>query len=236
MGKIHKDSKGFTVVELLLVIIIIILVGFVGWYVYHTDHKSTTTNTASNVSSSSNPYAGWKTYTATLESFSFKYPSDWTIDTAPGNTINTASAQSVMLLAPARSINGVQYQFDFSFSIVPPGPGDDTALPVYSSTKVTDSSFPQALYAVITEDNSPAGQYGHGEAGFINLYDTSYVSGSETDNNAILPSTNPGFVVSFGGCYIQVSDNTLSYFPPAEFASQQEVQQAIKIFGTLSQN
>lgn len=43
MKKLHDNSDGFSVVEILLVIIIIILIGFVGWFIYHTDHTTTTT-------------------------------------------------------------------------------------------------------------------------------------------------------------------------------------------------
>ncbi len=39
MGKYHKDQKGFTIVELLLVIIALGIFGFVGYYVY-SQHKS----------------------------------------------------------------------------------------------------------------------------------------------------------------------------------------------------
>jgi cytoskeletal protein RodZ len=52
MGKLRKNSDGFTIVELLLVIIIVILLGFVGWYVYHTDHKTTASTKTSNTNSS----------------------------------------------------------------------------------------------------------------------------------------------------------------------------------------
>jgi hypothetical protein len=44
MGKIKNNQKGFTAVELLLVIIIIILMVFVCWFIYHTDHKTTPAN------------------------------------------------------------------------------------------------------------------------------------------------------------------------------------------------
>ncbi|HUC88248.1 MAG TPA: hypothetical protein VMR95_03820 [Candidatus Binatia bacterium] len=49
MGRLQKNNKGFTAVEVLLVLIIVVLIGFVGWYVYHTDHKTTgASNTTSN--------------------------------------------------------------------------------------------------------------------------------------------------------------------------------------------
>lgn len=73
-----KNQKGFGVVESLLIVIIVLIVGFVGYYVYHTKNNtdSTYNNTAKNSGSlSSNPYAGWKSYSDDF--VSLKYPGTW---------------------------------------------------------------------------------------------------------------------------------------------------------------
>ncbi len=83
-----KNESGFTAVEGLLIILVLAIIGFGGYYVWHTQHKAkpgvavTTTKSTSptsNKSPSSSPYAGWKTYTLTLEKLTFRYPSTWSL-------------------------------------------------------------------------------------------------------------------------------------------------------------
>lgn len=100
MGKLNKDTQGFSVVELLLVIIIIILIGFVGWYVYHTDHKTTTATTSTKTSvkppsTSTGSSSSLQTYTSTLGGFSLKYPSDWNLDGFQGVSLSPVSGSQL---------------------------------------------------------------------------------------------------------------------------------------------
>jgi hypothetical protein len=59
VGKIHKNQKGFSAVEGLLVLVIIGLVVFIGWYVWHsknaTDKTLSSANKASTSSSATKP-------------------------------------------------------------------------------------------------------------------------------------------------------------------------------------
>src|ERR1700722_1729362 len=87
MKQLKKNEHGFSAVELVLVIIIIVLIGGVSWIVYKNHHK---TNLSNNLSTSTKlttapkrpttttiPYAGWKTYTLKQEKITFRYPSTW---------------------------------------------------------------------------------------------------------------------------------------------------------------
>jgi len=80
----------------LAVIVLVVIVGG-GAYVYHKNHKTKTVSDSTSTSSTSktsktstndktatttDPYAGWQTYTSTEEKATFKYPSNWTVDTA----------------------------------------------------------------------------------------------------------------------------------------------------------
>ena len=98
------NSNGFGLIGVLVVVLVVIVLGGAGAYVYHRDHKakpSTTSSTSTNSKTSTStttkppapadPYAGWKTYTSTQEKATFKYPSDWIVDTAsqyPSNDSN----------------------------------------------------------------------------------------------------------------------------------------------------
>jgi Tfp pilus assembly protein PilV len=108
-----KHAKGFTVVEILLVLIFVALVVLTGLYVMH-NHKTSSSNKASNTtttsstkatstSKSTDPYAGWKTYTSTTEKASFKYPSNWTVTKAASQP-SISSADSVGVQSPSGAI------------------------------------------------------------------------------------------------------------------------------------
>jgi len=87
MGKISNstnNNKGFTLVEVLLLIVVLILVGGLGYLGYKQVNKKSTTSTSSTTASTTkttavDPYAGWKTGTLKYEKLSFKYPSNWNL-------------------------------------------------------------------------------------------------------------------------------------------------------------
>lgn len=97
-----KNSKGFTLVETLLVILVLAVIGFGGYYVWQNQHKdetkvssnkSTATKTETK-SQSSDPYQGWKSYTLPYEKLSFKYPSDWTLSDERATNRDVVSVKS----------------------------------------------------------------------------------------------------------------------------------------------
>ena len=105
MGKLQKDQKGFSAVEVVLVLVIVALVGAIGFLVYKNQHKTkaapvasttttkSTTTTPTKTVTAPDPYAGWKTYTSPLNSgLSFKYPADWQFPN-PATTIPAPNNQ-----------------------------------------------------------------------------------------------------------------------------------------------
>jgi hypothetical protein len=246
MKKLRNDQQGFSAVEIILVVAVIVLLGLVGWMVHKNQNKTATAKTANTVKTKStaqaaaDPYKGWKTYTATLEPVSFRYPGDWTVATGDDAAVNRSDTQFVRLNAPQRSIDGVNYQFSLTFQIHNPTGEDQTFLPVYSSSKIADSSFPKTLYALTLENNVPASDASTdpntGKAASIEVSATNYQTGSNTDGNDTIPTSTAGRNIDMGGSYVQVSNNTLAYFDPSQFVALQEVQQAVKIFGTLAQH
>ncbi len=81
------NQKGFSVVEVLIVILVLGLLAGLGWYIKdkHADKKTTSpTNTATPATTpqaAKDPYEGWKTYTDDPNGISFKYPADWKAET-----------------------------------------------------------------------------------------------------------------------------------------------------------
>jgi prepilin-type N-terminal cleavage/methylation domain-containing protein len=85
------NQKGFSVVEILIVIVVVGVLGAVGWLVYDrqkskTDSKDMSTQNMNAKSETPKKetemakelYGGWKTYTSKIGSgLTFKYPADW---------------------------------------------------------------------------------------------------------------------------------------------------------------
>ena len=83
-----KNEKGFSVVEILIIVVIVGLLGAVGWLVYDrqkskTDNSSTTPQTSQQKTTTTaktatpDPYSGWATCSDQIIGASVKYPSDW---------------------------------------------------------------------------------------------------------------------------------------------------------------
>lgn len=82
----HKDSRGFSVVGVLLILVVIGILGFTGWFVYRSqsaateDYSSqakTSQPTKPEAVSSADPYADWKTYTNQEAGLTFRFPASW---------------------------------------------------------------------------------------------------------------------------------------------------------------
>ena len=124
MKKTFKNEKGFSSVEAILIIIVIALIGVVGYMIYKNHHKNPpavavtkTVTTPAKPSTTVNPYAGWKTFTLTVEKLSFMYPTDWTVsNTAPtatqDDTILTSSDGSTLEIVDGISNGGDPRQLD----------------------------------------------------------------------------------------------------------------------------
>jgi hypothetical protein len=87
---------------LLIVLIIIILVGggYFAWYYLMGPGKAapsttSTTNPTTSTTNSTVSTADWKTYTNMTYGYSFKYPSDWTINANNSREITLNSPQSI---------------------------------------------------------------------------------------------------------------------------------------------
>ena len=56
MNKIFKNEKGFSAIEIVLVVIISVLIGVVGWLAYDNHHKTTATSSSTTSKSSPTTY------------------------------------------------------------------------------------------------------------------------------------------------------------------------------------
>ncbi len=145
MIKLKKSEAGFSAVEIVLVIAVVALIGLVGWLVYKNHHKTATvavvtakstpgntkpiTTTKTTTTQSTDPYAGWKTYSSILNSgLSFKYPASW---------VFTPATQ-----APTpNNLGGVEND-SVLYSVAPTtSPGQDAAVPTNQFMCVTFDEY-----------------------------------------------------------------------------------------------
>lgn len=119
----NKKQRGFSAVEVILVIIVIAILIFVGWYAWKARHKDDKPSISTSAAKPQEPmdkdknkdeYAGWKTYTSSGEGFSVKYPADWSMKKGSANSSGTfdASMDAVSFTGP----NG----FSVGYSIFKP--------------------------------------------------------------------------------------------------------------------
>ena len=88
MSKLTKNEKGFSAIELIMIVVIVVLIGGLGYIVYKNKHqptkvvtvtKTVVAPTKSNTATTKDPYSGWNTTTLKYEQISYKYPTNWTI-------------------------------------------------------------------------------------------------------------------------------------------------------------
>jgi len=68
MNRIYKNQKGFSGVEVILIVVIVALIGVVGWLIYKDNNKTKTTNIATTSSNSSTNKSATPTTTKTSTS------------------------------------------------------------------------------------------------------------------------------------------------------------------------
>lgn len=109
------DRKGFSITEVLLTIVVIAAVAACAWLAWrHVHDKKQSSKTAgssqqSKSSTSSSPgstttdvYAGWKTYCDTTYKYCFKYPSGWTIQTTSATKLGDEGGAA--LISPDQTV------------------------------------------------------------------------------------------------------------------------------------
>lgn len=183
MSKLRNHQAGFSAVEAVMVLVIVALIGVVGFLVYKnhetTTASVTTTKPASKAPTSSNPYAGWKTYTLKYEKASFKYPGSWQLeDSSIADSKTTGGGIDAIRLTGS---NG------FEMSVTDGGP-NDYGFPAGGLTSVhTDpvAFLGQQVYMNLAE----TGAHNTGIVDYINLTTSKTgLADFPTDKNVVAPS------------------------------------------------
>lgn len=110
------DQKGFSVVEILIVIVVVGLLGAVGWLVYDRQKNKTSETSNTQVATQKeetpkqetkpmNLYEGWQSFNNSKLKFTFQHPSDWKADVFDENGLF-----SVTLIAPGTTTTDGPYE------------------------------------------------------------------------------------------------------------------------------
>ena len=166
----RKNIKGFTVVEILLVLVFVALVTLIGLYVVHNHDASKTANTVTSTakptttSKTTDPYAGWKTYTSATEHASFKYPSTWTTTDTSGrfgdsstDAVDLKSPSGAITVSWASVVSGVGGACDAQAPLNSTNPNDAVPCPqfnVFSKTAITGASGLYVVTASVTDEGT----------------------------------------------------------------------------------
>jgi hypothetical protein len=92
--KLYKNSHGFGVIAILILITVAGVIGGAGWYIFNKNQSDNSDEPVSHTQiSSDNPeetegddeYSNWKSYTFEGSKVSFKYPPGWALQDTTGN-------------------------------------------------------------------------------------------------------------------------------------------------------
>jgi hypothetical protein len=160
MGKYMNSQAGFTAVEGLLIALVLAVIGFGGYYVWHSQQpKKTTATTPATTNGQSaitkqttttDPYAGWKTGILKNEKISYHYPSNWTLvdssaDPNKTEVCVTPGPDNVTLTGP--------HGGNVSFQIGVPCRFNPDAQNIHSSTPI--NVLGQNAYLTLDGDTGP---------------------------------------------------------------------------------
>lgn len=228
-------------IEGILILVIVGLLGGTGWYVWHSKNNadksaknaeaansstSTSSKKQTSTTTTADPYAGWKTYTSSMEGFTFKYPNTWTLkDTYDSRSTNVN--ESIAL----SGTNNFSLIYDVYKLNTNSNFGCD-GCSFNGVSALTIENYGKSLYMVVNS-NTVNGQ----------PYQTLGISEYKTLNEQqykgwiyYSAKKNPGYVVRWSGDYVKpaTSGGELIYYTYDDFVKQPEVVTAKQILQSLS--
>lgn len=126
-----KHSQGFSAVEIMIVLVIVIAAIAGGWYVWMKSRKSDLNKPSETTKQSvdrqddkrgqavSDPYEGWRSYSNSKYGISFRYPSDWRVEEAGGDSSASPDDLAVAMFAANLKRNAdVKYNNTLSVEVL----------------------------------------------------------------------------------------------------------------------
>lgn len=236
-----QNQNGFSPIFVIILIVVLAGIGFAGYKVM----SNKAANKMQRITTAQQPednnrqlqkvkveYEGWKSYKATTEKVGFKYPADWTVATGNDAPRKSAGFESIMLLAPTRTIGGKDYRLSLLFRIYTPNDPAGTSgnQTVLATDKLKSSTAKGVLSTVIIGSDNNLGK-----AALIDVGEGEFTVGSKTTTNVAIQSDKPDQIIEMGASYEELSNRTLAYFPTAEFNNLEDVKTVKMIFNSITQ-
>lgn len=227
----QTNQKGFSVVEVIIVLVVVGLIGGAGFVAYKNHNKKPTANPVATttttkpdpaetqlITQATDPYAGWKSFTSDAGGFSLKYPADWTIaDNTPGSN----EEQAFLLRSPIKDYGSVWLTFDV---LNKAQQGTPPQYPVDSSIQSLSNGL-RIWTSKMSTSSKIYNNYQRFDCASLRLLDKS------TNSDVVL--ANSRYLSSQGGfCMPQNSYTTKSY---QDQLTSQEIQDSIKIYASVKQ-
>jgi len=182
MKKLNTDNNGFSAFEFLLVIVTLAIIGIAGYFVAKHIDKKTLNPVSTTVSSTSDPYSGWKTATLLYEKIKYQYPSNWTVtnESSAGGCAEPGS-DDIYLTSP----NNEQIQLRTGVSCI----GDAGAVDFGTSIPIT--ALGQNLYLAFENwaGEGPPGPPNYPEFACLGITSTPNTPLDFVSKNIILPDS-----------------------------------------------
>ena len=124
----RKNQKGFSAIELVIVLVVVCLLTITGWYVYQARHK-TNQNSIPN---------GWLTFKSADSNIKFSYPPSWHLKKLPATQSNS-TLESVEI----DGSNG--FSMEYVLETRPTGPDVADCMVFHQTTIPIDSQYLMAL-------------------------------------------------------------------------------------------
>jgi hypothetical protein len=162
------NDKGFSVIHLILIVLVVVLLAGIIIYFFKYQKKDiaqpTSVSSQTQQTQNSTPvasvdlYAGWKSYTAEVGNFTFKYPEDGQVtSTKIDPTVSQYQKQQIDIV-PSASNNSSENNFNFSFFVTSPNTALENTSKGQDWSSADLETFQNGLTHAITKKQESFGE------------------------------------------------------------------------------
>lgn len=224
MNKLARNERGFSVVELLLVLVVVMILGGAGWIVYK--RQSPTTQPTAHTTQIS-PKTGWLMYKSTHSSVEFQYPASWKLEKRPIQSVDKYTLESLSMTGT----NG--FTISYNLNKTNHDPIIYNAACISPPTVTVVSHLSNKLAISYSSHNDVAYDLWLGSVGST-IKGYGYATGQCRVRGIDYVSLPNDEYVSLDGAYLSSSSGQNNGVKTADFLNKPEIKDAIDVFKSLS--
>jgi len=235
--KIKLNNRGFTHLEIFLLVFVFLIIGGVGYKVYSSSNNKAKTpvvvvKKSSTPAKVQDPYSGWKSFCSNLGGLCMKYPVNWTYVKEDSTQDISPSVENNVLKNPADN-----FEIVYSPSYQIGGTGSDVTIKVLNVVPTQAEGL--SVYSIVSEDNDKT--YSSGKAFhayyFINRNNLTASNDAQSvySKDATIVSSyepvlhkfnNPQKATQYSNQLMQIDESFSTYQAAAEWFSSANVNNA----------